>query len=230
MTGIFVGDKLIGVLGGSFDPVHRGHIQTALELLQRFPFAEIRLVPAARSPLKEAGTAFSHRVAMLRLAAHQAPGLVIDDMEGQRPPPSYTVDTLKGLRQRMAPTQPLVFILGEDALTGLMDWKDWQRLTDFAHLLVVHRPGPRLPLPADLATWINARTVNVDALSLCSQGKIAFADTTPRPISATAVRKALFQGNDDLTCWLDQDVANYIEQHHLYQMPTQTPAGDIPAQ
>src|SRR6218665_165779 len=107
--------SLIGLYGGSFDPVHRGHIATAEELAQRLPFSEIRLLPAARSPLKQEATANQHRLAMLELALEGKQGLTIDDRELCRPTPSYSVDSLREIRKELGPEQPLAFIMGADS-------------------------------------------------------------------------------------------------------------------
>ncbi|MDF2446373.1 MAG: nicotinate (nicotinamide) nucleotide adenylyltransferase [Moraxellaceae bacterium] len=143
---------MIGLFGGSFDPVHLGHVATAEELRARFGFREIRFLPAARSPLKDSVTADVHRVAMLERALAGHPGLVLDRSELDRPPPSYTIDTLHQMRASLGPEEPLVFILGLDSCLELPRWREWQSLTDFAHLLVVSRPGSAWPAglaPAD---------------------------------------------------------------------------------
>ena len=134
---------MIGLYGGSFDPVHLGHVALADDLRRRFPFREIRFLPAARSPLKAAVTDDTHRVAMLERALTGHEGLSLDRSELALPPPSYTVDTLRRVREALGPVEPLVFILGLDSFLALPQWKDWQALTDDAHLLVVSRPGKR---------------------------------------------------------------------------------------
>jgi nicotinate-nucleotide adenylyltransferase len=143
---------VIGLFGGSFDPVHLGHVATASALLDGFGFHEIRFLPAARSPLKDHVTADVHRVAMLERALAGHPGLVLDRSELDRPPPSYTIDTLRRVRATLGPDEPLVFILGQDSFLELPRWREWQALTNFAHLLVVSRPGSAWPAglaPAD---------------------------------------------------------------------------------
>lgn len=208
---------LLGLYGGSFDPVHRGHVATAEELLARLPFAEIRFLPAARSPLKTAtATADAHRLAMLRLALESKEGLTLDDSELHRPPPSYTIDTLRRQRAVLGPARPLVFILGLDSFQELPHWKDWRQLTEFAHLLVVSRPGSAPVFAPALETWLQPRRA-VDAAALVARpgGQVLLLPTTPFDIASRRIRAALRAGRPTDN-WLDPVVRDYIERHHLY--------------
>lgn len=216
--------SLIGLYGGSFDPVHYGHIATAEELLERLPFAEIRLLPAARSPLKPASTANPHRLAMLRLALEGKQGLTIDDRELHRPPPSYTVDTLREIRAELGPEQPLAFIMGADSFAGLPLWKDWQSLTDYAHLLVVSRPGSTAaPSPALAHWWEKHRIAPGEPLESRPRGKVLMVETRPHAIASREIRAALQHRGPDgqhepraTSRWLNPAVRDYIDRHHLY--------------
>ncbi|MFP5465722.1 MAG: nicotinate-nucleotide adenylyltransferase, partial [Gammaproteobacteria bacterium] len=161
-------NDLVGLYGGSFDPVHIGHVATAEELLARLPFREIRLLPAARSPLKDRSLADHHRVAMLKLALAGHAGLGMDDRELRRPPPSFTVDTLRDIRRELGRATPLAFIMGMDSFVALPRWKDWQRLTEYAHLVVVSRPGQHPALAPELADWLEKHRIE-DAESLESR-------------------------------------------------------------
>lgn len=207
----------LAYFGGSFDPVHNGHLQTARELLDRYAFERLLLLPAARSPLKDAGTPFAHRRAMLALAVGDDPRLAVDDRECRRPPPSYTVDTLRELRTEHGPDRPLVFILGLDSLLSLPRWHRWRELTDFAHLLVVTRPGWRADFVGELAEWFaDHRADDPRMLEYTPNGRILLAGTTPHAVSSTAIRAALHQGAAPETLPLPVAVAGYIRQHHLY--------------
>jgi nicotinate-nucleotide adenylyltransferase len=216
--------SLIGLYGGSFDPVHRGHVATAEELAARLPFAEIRLLPAARSPLKPGSTASPHRLAMLQLALEGKQGLTIDDRELHRPPPSYTVDTLREIRAELGTGQPLAFIMGADSFAGLMQWKDWQALTDYAHLLVVSRPGSSLQLAPALENWLEKhRIAPGESLESRPRGKVLMVETRPHAIASREIRAALqHRGPDgqheprDTSGWLNPAVRDYIDRHHLY--------------
>lgn len=213
---------LLGLYGGSFDPVHQGHVATALELYRRLPFREIRFLPAARSPLKAAATADRHRLAMLRLALEGKEGLTIDDSELALPPPSYTIDSLRRLRAQLPPATPLVFILGLDSFLDLPRWKDWQALTDHAHLLVVSRPGSHWPgmddatLAPALRDWLSSRLAG-DAGELAAHpaGRVLFVETVPQAVASRTIRATLAAGGDT-SRWLNPAVRDYIERHHLY--------------
>lgn len=206
----------IGLFGGSFDPVHLGHVALAEALLARFPFQEIRFLPAARSPLKAQATDNLHRVAMLELAINDKQGLTIDARELNRPPPSYTIDTLKALRAELDEKVPLVFILGQDSFAELYRWKDWQQLTDYAHLLVVNRPDSPAQLPAIMRNWCASRFRPAhDALTDTPHGGIWQVETPPHAIASRDIRAALRAGKDTRH-WLNPAVADYIAQHHLY--------------
>lgn len=216
---------LIGLYGGSFDPVHLGHLETADELLARLPFAEIRLLPNARSPLKTATPSPRHRIAMLELALAGKPGLTLDTRELRRPPPSYTVDTLRELRAELGEAQPLVFIMGLDSFLHLPAWKDWQVLTTLAHLLVVNRPGFTEDFSPELAAWLkNVRTDEARLLQSRPSGLVHFFDTQPWQIASRDLREAISQ-DADVSAFLAPAVWDYIQSHHLYRLH-----GDIQTQ
>ncbi len=136
---------MIGILGGSFDPVHCGHLRLALEARQELKLDEVRLIPCGIPPHRAPPRASAEqRRAMLSAATQGEPGLRVDDREIIRPGPSYTVDTLASLRAEF-PDNPLCLILGLDAFLGLPTWRRWRELLDFAHIAVAHRPGWSLP-------------------------------------------------------------------------------------
>lgn len=208
--------SLIGLYGGSFDPVHLGHVTLAESLRARFAFREIRFLPAACSPLKSEATADAHRLAMLKLALEGKQGLTIDDRELHRPPPSYTIDTLREIRHELGPGQPLVFILGQDSFAELPRWKDWRQLTDLAHLLVVNRPGSPSGLPEALRDWLASRWRAADApLADSPHGGVWQVETPPHDMASRTIRAAIRAGKDT-SRWLNPAVADYIAQHHLY--------------
>ncbi|HEX4869432.1 MAG TPA: nicotinate-nucleotide adenylyltransferase [Moraxellaceae bacterium] len=208
---------MIGLYGGSFDPVHLGHVATAQELLGRLPFREIRFLPAARSPLKAAVTADAHRIAMLERALAGHPGLVLDRSELALPPPSYTVDTLRRARAGLGPDEPLVFILGLDSFLELPRWKDWTALADAAHLLVVSRPGNHPAFAPALAAWLDGRRAQDPAeLAAAPGGRVLFVATAPHDIASRTIRAAVRDGADT-SRWLAPAVRDYIDHHHLYR-------------
>lgn len=208
------------VLGGSFDPVHEGHLRTASALCGRLGIPSITLLPAACSPLKPAGTPDRHRLAMLQLAAQDFPGLRIDDRELRRPPPSYTIDTLRELRTEFGAATPLVWVLGADTLSDLARWRNWQQLTALAHLLVVERPGAHWPDSGAVADWLAAlpAAASADQLQCRPSGALMRIALPPQPFSSTAIRTALAQRSPDSAkpAGLPDSVWRYITEHHLY--------------
>lgn len=207
---------MIGLYGGSFDPVHRGHVATAEALRDSLGFREIRFLPAARSPLKAGATANHHRAAMLELALAGRPGLVLDRSELEQPPPSYTIDTLRRVRAALGPAEPLAFILGLDSFLELPRWKDWQALTGPAHLLVVSRPGSHPVFGGELAAWLEPRRApGAAALASAPGGRVLLVDTPPHDIASRTIRAAVRDGRATAG-WLDPAVRDYIDHHHLY--------------
>lgn len=208
----------IGVLGGTFDPVHFGHLRSALELLETLGLAEVRLVPCGHPPHRNPPRApASARLAMLELAVTGQPGLRVDPRELERPGPSYMVDTLASLRGEQG-TRPLCLILGSDAFLGLPGWHRWQELVQLAHLVVMHRPGWDLDdnLAAPLAQLVEARRV-YEAAALAAQpaGSILLVPVTPLDISATAIRTLIAAGRSPR--YLLPDVVwEHIRAHGLY--------------
>ncbi|HQQ73622.1 MAG TPA: nicotinate-nucleotide adenylyltransferase [Pseudomonadales bacterium] len=208
------------LFGGSFDPVHEGHLKTADAIRQLFDIPAVALLPAARSPLKPASTADSHRLAMLQLAIEAYPGLVIDDRELRRAPPSYTVDTLRECRTELGNAAPLGWVMGADTLSGLSQWKHWQALTDLAHLITVERPRAAWPDSGTVKTWLDSlpSVVNVDQLQCSPYGKLLRLTLPPQPFSSTAIRAELNQRKPDSAKpdGLPDSVWRYILQHDLY--------------
>ena len=207
---------MIGLYGGSFDPVHQGHLQTALELQRRLPLADFRFLPAARSPLKGAGTPAADRRAMLELAIAGHPGLSVDGRELSRPGPSYTVDTLREIRAETGPEQPLVFIMGMDSLLELPRWKHWQELIRYAHLLVASRPGFRPDFSPELADWLKSvRTSSPELLQCQPAGLVLLLETMPWAIASRELRAAIALGLN-MAQHLPDAVWEYVQSHQLY--------------
>ena len=208
------------LFGGSFDPVHEGHLKTAEALRLALGLSSVTLLPAARSPLKPAGTPDSHRLSMLQRAIVDYPGLLVDDRELRRPPPSYSVDTLRELRAEIGSGWPLGWVIGTDTLRGLSQWKDWQQLTDLAHLLVVERPHASWPTQGAVAGWLATlpSVTSVDQLQCFPHGKLLRLALPPQPFSSTAIRAELNQRDKDSTRpdGLPDSVWQYILQHDLY--------------
>jgi len=213
----------VALLGGTFDPVHYGHLRFADAVRRALGLAEVRLVPARDPPHRESPMASaSDRLAMLKLAVAEFPGLVVDERELHREGKSYTVDTLTALRREF-PARPLLLLLGADAFRGLPTWHRWRELFDLAHLVVVERPGVDLEagLPAPLLAVLRERLVAApESLLSRRAGAILRQPIAPLDVSATEIREHLAGGpgaaemNRGL---LPPAVLAYIDLHHLYR-------------
>ena len=216
---------VLGILGGTFDPIHCGHLELARELVAALPLAAVRLVPAGDPPHRAAPIASAaDRLAMVRLAIADDGGIEVDAREIERPGPSYTVLTLEELRED-EPARTLALIVGADAFLGLPAWHRWRELFDLAHLVVVARPGVALDLaraPTLLPEWERRRTRDARALLATPAGTIFMQPVTAHDISATAIRALLARGAaglDAMRGLLPPAVLAYIERNQLYRPP-----------
>ena len=214
----------IALLGGTFDPVHYGHLRLADDVRRALGLSELRLVPAADPPHRGGPHASAaDRLAMLTAGIAEFPGLVVDDRELRRGGKSYTVLTLEELRHAF-PARPLWLILGADAFRGLPEWHRWRELFTLAHIVVVARPGvpPDAALPPPLAEeWQRRHTTLPAPLFATPAGRIFEQPVAPHPIAATAIRVLLAQHRNmnQLPQLLPPGVLAYIEQHQLYRPP-----------
>jgi len=202
--------KPLALFGGTFDPVHLGHLSVAWEAAELLD-AEVRLMPANVPPHRPSPLATpEQRVAMLHAALQRQDRLTMDTRELRRSGPSYTYDTLSELRAEQG-ERPLVLLLGVDAFAGLPSWHRWRELFDLAHLGVLSRPGVEVELPHTLWAEIDARRVSdVAALRALPAGKVIELAVTPLEISATRIRELLAAGRDPrylLPCGLFDDPA-----------------------
>lgn len=189
---------MIGLLGGSFDPIHHGHLIVARVAAETLGLSEVRFVPAREQPFKVGrhGASAEHRAAMLGLAVAGAPGFAVERLELERAGPSYTVDTLRELRAR-EPARELTLLLGADAAAELGAWRSAAELPALARIVVFARPGSPAPR-SDLI----AETIRVPALD----------------ISATGIRARVRAGLS-IRFWVPDPVAEYIARHRLYLDP-----------
>ena len=188
---------IIGVFGGTFDPIHLGHLRTALELLERLSLSEVRFVPCREPPHRAApATPASLRLRMVQAAVADEPRFVADTREIERPGPSYTVDTLQGLR-RDFPGATLCVLLGMDAFLGLPKWHRWPEPLELAHIVVAHRPGWRVPDTGALGALVGERrTSSAAELAASRHGRIHVEAVTQLEISATELRAGVRAGGD----------------------------------
>jgi|TARA_B110000503_G_scaffold53778_1_gene86331 nicotinate-nucleotide adenylyltransferase len=210
----------IGLFGGTFDPIHVGHLRTALELKQAFNLEEMRMIPSAWPPhrLTPVSSA-SHRLKMLQLAlsGQVGQGLVADDIEIGRSGPSYTLDTLLEIRGRLGAEVSICLCLGMDSFADIDAWNNWRSLLDIAHIVVAKRPGWGEPKNKEVLKFTQEyRATNTEQFHEVPAGKIFIMEMTPLHISSTDIRSALLQKKS--TSWLLPDtVANYIKENELYQ-------------
>jgi nicotinate-nucleotide adenylyltransferase len=205
---------MIGLFGGTFDPIHYGHLRSALEVKDIFGLTEVRLIPSAQPPHREqpAATALM-RLQMLELAIKNQPGLIIDTRELNRSGASYMVNTLKSLRQEFR-DEPLLLFIGSDAFNHLKTWYQWQHLFDYAHIVVMTRPGFKIQ---NLDEFFKVRLANeITELALNLAGKLYFQQVTQLDISATAIRDMIMEQRNPGFLLPDTVIA-YIRQHKLYQ-------------
>jgi nicotinate-nucleotide adenylyltransferase len=214
----------VALLGGSFDPVHHGHVALAELFAQLLHPDQLRIMPAGQPWQKKAGLQASDadRVAMLELAFSQAAvNVTIDPREIERHTPTYTVDTLRELRAELGPDASIVFLMGADQLQKLDSWVDWHDLFALANFGVAARPGYRLDaaaLPPAVARELATRLATPEEVRANRAGKVCLAHTLAVDISATEVRTAL-RANEEakVSALLAPQVLDYIQQHHLYK-------------
>lgn len=214
---IICSDRMIGVLGGTFDPVHFGHLRTAVEVMDGLSLEEIRLVPCRHPPHRPATEVSSEvRLRMLQLAVAGETGLVIDSRELQRDGPSFTVDTLESIREELG-AKPLGLIIGTDAFFGLPTWHRWPELFELAHIIVMHRAGYEPKIPSELADHQQRRLVHQpELLSSAVSGYLYFQQVIQLDISATRIRELIKQGKSPRYL-LPDNVLDSIHENWLYR-------------
>ena len=206
----------IGIFGGTFDPIHYGHLRTAFEMLQALRFAEVRFVPSGDPPHRgRTYAAAALRLEMVRAATANEASFVVDDCEVRRAGPSYTVDTLASMRQQY-PQAALGLILGMDAFLGLTSWHRWEEILGFAHIVVAHRPGWRAPDIGALGELIAEHgTHRIDDLHEQRNNRIYIHAVTQLEISSTEIRELVMAGRDPRFLMPDV-VRDVIVNSHCY--------------
>lgn len=190
--------KAIGILGGTFDPIHLGHLHLASEVYKQLDLQEIRFIPCHQSPFKQKTIATDEqRLAMLKLALKNHPEFTVDDRELRRKNISYTVDTLKSIQQKID-TQ-LYLIMSMDAFTQFNKWHKWREIIQLANLIVANRPSSRSITNNELKN-LSIHTINIP----------------PNPISATEIRQ-LIKAGQDASSLVPKTVWEYIIKNQLYQ-------------
>ena len=208
--------RALGVFGGAFDPIHYGHVRTVAEVRAALDLACVHFIPTARPPHRAPPVASAeHRLEMVRLALAELTGVVADPREFMRPGPSFTVDTLTSLRAEF-PAQPLILIIGADALAGFETWHRAEEILQLASIVAMTRPGARPGVVADLPAWAQPRRAPTAAALAEAPGRVWLQSVTPQPISSSAVRAAIAR-RDTPTEWLSPSVWQYILSNELYR-------------
>lgn len=209
----------IGIFGGTFDPVHYGHLRLAEELTAALGLQRVIWIPAGQPPHRgRPATSAQHRLEMVRRAVAGNAHFTVDAREVGAPRPSYTVDTLASLRDELGPEQPLWLLLGADAFFGLADWHEWRRLFDLANIAVVTRSGSQPLASASLHDPLKSEILKRQVSDISASGpagSISMQSMTPLDISASAIRRTLGQ-QGSIRYLLPDGVLNYIHEHQLY--------------
>ena len=210
----------IGLLGGTFDPVHNAHLRLAETALAALGLASIRWIPSGVPGHREAPrSSVADRLAMLRLALGGEPRYSLDESELNSGKPTFTVNTLSRLRSELGPSVPLVFLIGADQLLALDRWKEWTKLFELAHFGVARRPGYPVEassMPAPLAEQFTRRRADPSRLSEAPSGLIAPFDMAALDISASAIREAIAAGREPRG-EIPGAVLDYILSKKLYR-------------
>lgn len=211
----------LGLFGGTFDPVHYGHLRLAEEAIAHLGLTGVRWIPAGHPPHR--GTpqvTAEQRLAMVLRSTAENPRFSVDPAEVEASAPSYTVHTLTRLRSELGAQRPLVLLVGADAFAGLASWHRWRDLFALAHIAVSHRPGfpvETASLPHELATEFgDRRTTDAAVLAAAPAGQIVTFAMTQLAISATQIRKLLANGLS-ARYLLPDAVLDYIQDHSLYR-------------
>lgn len=211
----------IGILGGTFNPIHYGHLRMAQELADALNLDAVHFIPAANPPHKhKPEISAEQRAAMVRLAIADNKSFVFDDRELHRSGASYTLDTLHSLRETLGRKISITLFMGSDAFTQFDTWYRWQEIISLCHIALVQRPqlsGHEHKLLKTLETFLhNHYTENSDELHQQPSGLITMRQITALDISSTAIRQKLQHG-DSVRYLMPDNVIEYIQQHQLYQ-------------
>lgn len=208
----------IGILGGTFDPVHYGHLRLAVEMVQRLQLHELRFIPLKIPPHR--GTPHAgpeHRLHMLKLATMGTDCVRVDGRELERDGISYTIDTVRSLRMDIGDT-PLCLVMGMDAFNSINTWHEWQGLLDYSHIIIADRPGTTLAnLARDIRELVDVHGITEPALLHQSpSGTILHLPMPLLDISSTRIREQI-AGKGNVRFLLPDTVLDYIDTFHLYQ-------------
>lgn len=208
----------LAIYGGTFDPIHIGHLRSAIEVKVLLKAKDLRLVPSYTPPHRDQpGASPESRLAMLELATAALDGITVDARETRRAGISYSVDTLREIRSEIGSETPLYFVLGEDAFALLHTWHDWARLTQYSHLVVLQRPFDAAKLQNPVLEWLEDKEITeISSLSARPCGSVVRVKLTQWNVSATDIRQRVKSGQS-IDFLVPQTVQAYIEEQNLYQ-------------
>ena len=216
------GSPLVGIFGGTFDPIHYGHLRVAEEIVETVGLQKMYFVPAGMPRLRHSPVASSqHRVEIVRLAIQKNPDFVLDEREIYRDGVSYSIDTVREFKQEFGEEVRLCFVLGADAFIKLPEWNNWKELFNLCHFIVSTRPGYTFTLIKELLSkelreecsqrWVS----NTETLKKETSGLIFIASTTMLDISATSIRAHIAVGRN-VRHLVPSVTVNYISKNKLY--------------
>ncbi|MFT4721489.1 MAG: nicotinate-nucleotide adenylyltransferase [Candidatus Azotimanducaceae bacterium] len=207
----------LAIFGGTFDPVHFGHLRSAVEVCQALQVEQVRLVPAFMPVHRVApGCSAEQRLEMLQLGIADTALLRVDDREIRRGGRSYMIDTLNSIRAEIGQGEPLSLVLGADAFNVIHEWHRWRELLDVAHLVVLGRPENPIDVNADVAAWMQDSLAEAEKLQSCPAGLICELRLTQLAISATTIRHLVGAG-EPIEYLLPERVIDYIRREALYR-------------
>ncbi len=214
--------EMVAFMGGTFDPIHNGHLRTALEIRQFLQLERLRLIPCNFPGHRDQpGCSAAQRLEMVRLAVDDEPGLEVDDRELRSPEPSYSINTLASLRQEVGPDASLCMVMGMDSYLTLPSWHRWQELLDLTHILVVQRPGWEFVPDRQMENWtLLHRIHHPQQLRSAPAGYVLLHRLTPLGISATQIRE-LVRTNQSPRYLIPDRVWRYIREQGLYGFNTE---------
>ena len=205
------------IFGGTFDPVHNGHLRMATEVAELLACDQVKLIPAGIPPHKAADqVAAHHRLAMLKLAVEGDDKLTVDDCELTRQGPSYSIDTVINMRATLGADTALSLCMGIDVFNQLHTWHRWQELTDYVNVIVMTRPGFNLPKDGKVFDWWHKRIAHdVGELFAAKKGRVMSVELTPLDISSSVLRRCIGE-KKSVRYLVPKAVQKHIEQHQLY--------------
>lgn len=207
----------IGIFGGTFDPVHLGHLRTAIEIREKFFLQDVYFVPC-QVPVHKAPTIASafDRMAMLNLAVASEPNFHVDDREIQRGTPSYMIETLQSFRTQFGPEQPLALILGSDVLNDFTTWRNWEQIFDLAHLIIVPRGVSSYRMSSELQAILSFRKNKTPKTIVHSPaGEVFLQRVTKFDISSTLIRSKIAKKQNPRYL-IPEQVLGYIRERGIY--------------